>query len=175
MSPPARNPASRQGAEAESKYYRTVRLNFPRLPLRAGVFVITSVAGAKRVSSAIFDQKSDKLLAPCKSQVTMASRTLSNTLSKTITRSRPVIRVSSSWLARSASSRAQTPVLTSSQSRHRPTLNPNHQPIARLPLGFPSTRTIFIQTENTPNPDVSIGESRLVAGRHFPKPKKLLI
>ncbi|KAK2801608.1 hypothetical protein FQN50_007669 [Emmonsiellopsis sp. PD_5] len=49
---------------------------------------------------------------------------------------------------------ARLPVLTSSQSRHRPTLHPGHQPAARTQLSAPAgSRTIFIQTENTPNAD----------------------
>ena len=51
---------------------------------------------------------------------------------------------------------ARLPAITPSETRHRPTLRPNHQPAAQA-LSPISKRTIFIQTENTPNPDVSFG------------------
>ena len=49
---------------------------------------------------------------------------------------------------------ARLPAITPSETRHRPTLRPRHQPLAQTPSPV-SKRTIFIQTENTPNPDVS--------------------
>ncbi|RMJ22713.1 HIRA-interacting protein 5 [Aspergillus sp. HF37] len=60
--------------------------------------------------------------------------------------------------AASASSRgvhhaARIPTITASEARHRPTLRPNHQPPRVTGLSPASKRMIFIQTENTPNPD----------------------
>ena len=49
---------------------------------------------------------------------------------------------------------ARLPAITPSETRHRPALRPHHHPAAPSPI---SKRTIFIQTENTPNPDVSFG------------------
>ncbi|KAL1953378.1 hypothetical protein VTO42DRAFT_2949 [Malbranchea cinnamomea] len=104
----------------------------------------------------------------------MASRTIiSNALPRTVAGARPAIRPSLPWLPRRASSRAvQVPVITSSKSRHRPTLTPNHQPVARLPSNVPSTsRTIFIQTENTPNPDaLKFIPNYPVLPENFPSP-----
>ncbi|KAJ6082646.1 hypothetical protein N7499_007520 [Penicillium canescens] len=59
---------------------------------------------------------------------------------------------------RNVSSSARLPTLTASETRRRPTVRPNQQPISQNPLNGlspTSKRTIFIQTENTPNPDVS--------------------
>ena len=58
---------------------------------------------------------------------------------------------------RSVHRSARMPAITPSEARHRPTLRPNHQSVTTRVNG-PSNakRTIFIQTENTPNPDVSI-------------------
>lgn len=51
---------------------------------------------------------------------------------------------------------ARLPAITPSETRHRPTLRPNRQPVTARVNGVSPTskRTIFIQTENTPNPDV---------------------
>ncbi|KAJ5308791.1 hypothetical protein PENANT_c013G08121 [Penicillium antarcticum] len=57
---------------------------------------------------------------------------------------------------RNVSSSARLPTLTASETRRRPTVRPNQQPIVQNPLNGlspTSKRTIFIQTENTPNPD----------------------
>lgn len=51
---------------------------------------------------------------------------------------------------------ARIPAITASEARHRPALRANHQP-ARVGLSPTTTRTIFIQTEVTPNEDVSPG------------------
>merc|ERR1712187_563004 len=51
---------------------------------------------------------------------------------------------------------ARLPAMTASETRHRPALRPRHQPAAHSRVNGPSPtskRTIFIQTENTPNPD----------------------
>lgn len=56
---------------------------------------------------------------------------------------------------RSIHNSARLPTITASESRHRPTLRPHQLSVARTggqpPVG---KRTIFIQTESTPNPDV---------------------
>ncbi|OGE51788.1 hypothetical protein PENARI_c012G04052 [Penicillium arizonense] len=57
---------------------------------------------------------------------------------------------------RNVSSSARLPTLTASETRRRPTMRPNQQPVSQNPLNGlspTSKRTIFIQTENTPNPD----------------------
>lgn len=53
---------------------------------------------------------------------------------------------------------ARLPAITPSETRHRPSLRPHQQPASysRVTGSSPSSkRTIFIQTESTPNPDVS--------------------
>lgn len=53
---------------------------------------------------------------------------------------------------------ARLPAITPSETRYRPSLRPHQQPAAysRVTGSSPSSkRTIFIQTESTPNPDVS--------------------
>jgi len=59
--------------------------------------------------------------------------------------------------SRTVASAARLPTITASETRRRPTARPYQQPMARSgAVGSPSSkRTIFIQTENTPNPDVS--------------------
>ncbi|THC87943.1 hypothetical protein EYZ11_012612 [Aspergillus tanneri] len=50
---------------------------------------------------------------------------------------------------------ARLPAITASEAHHRPTLRPHQQSVATRVNGSLPTgkRTIFIQTENTPNPD----------------------
>ncbi|TGO29191.1 hypothetical protein BPAE_0018g00800 [Botrytis paeoniae] len=49
---------------------------------------------------------------------------------------------------------ARLPAMTASSSRTRPTLQPLHQPSTMLkPAAIGGIRSIFIQTEDTPNPD----------------------
>lgn len=49
---------------------------------------------------------------------------------------------------------ARIPAITSSHTRRRPTVTGDHQRFAPLPaLSAPSARTIFIQTQETPNAD----------------------
>lgn len=83
-------------------------------------------------------------------------------LSRTLFNSRlPAVESASRTVAAFRSRRtlynsAQTPVLTTSSSRRRPTLRPYQQPTTQNAVNGPSPvtkRTIFIQTENTPNPD----------------------
>lgn len=60
---------------------------------------------------------------------------------------------------RNASSSARLSTLTASETRRRPTARQYQQPMAQSRVNGPSPankRTIFIQTENTPNPDVSL-------------------
>lgn len=60
---------------------------------------------------------------------------------------------------RQVSSSARLPTLTASETRRRPTVRPFQQPASQggvNGLSPTSKRTIFIQTENTPNPDVSL-------------------
>ena len=97
-------------------------------------------------------------------QPTMTARALSSTFAKTLTKTRPKFRTwASPWTAALIPScsrqicdqAAPIPVITSSQRRHRPSLRPNRQHVAQMPLNVPSgARTIFIQTEITPNADV---------------------
>ncbi|KAJ5455425.1 hypothetical protein N7475_010546 [Penicillium sp. IBT 31633x] len=57
---------------------------------------------------------------------------------------------------RKVSSAARLPTLTASETRRRPTVRPHQQPASQggvNGLSPTSKRTIFIQTENTPNPD----------------------
>lgn len=61
--------------------------------------------------------------------------------------------------SRGVSSAARLPTLTASETRRRPTVRPHQQSVASSGvngLSPTSKRTIFIQTENTPNPDVSL-------------------
>ncbi|KAL2218805.1 NifU-related protein [Thermoascus aurantiacus ATCC 26904] len=58
--------------------------------------------------------------------------------------------------SRNVHNTARLPTITPSEARRRPTLRPRHQPVAQSKVNGPSTgnkRTIFIQTETTPNPD----------------------
>ncbi|RAL17588.1 NifU family protein [Aspergillus homomorphus CBS 101889] len=57
---------------------------------------------------------------------------------------------------RSVHRSARLPAITPSETRRRPTLQPNHHSLVQARVNGPaptSKRTIFIQTENTPNPD----------------------
>lgn len=69
------------------------------------------------------------------------------------------IRPAALGASRNVSSAARLPTLTASETRRRPTVRPYQQPVAPSAvngLSPTSKRTIFIQTENTPNPDVSL-------------------
>ncbi|OKP12930.1 NifU-like protein [Penicillium subrubescens] len=57
---------------------------------------------------------------------------------------------------RNVSSASRLPTLTASETRRRPTVRPHQQPVVQNRVNGmspTSKRTIFIQTENTPNPD----------------------
>lgn len=70
--------------------------------------------------------------------------------------------------SRNVHNSARLPTITASEAHRRPTLRPHHQPVAQSNVNGPSTgnkRTIFIQTETTPNPDVSCPDiSPLIQG-----------
>nr|KMM70475.1 HIRA-interacting protein 5 [Coccidioides posadasii RMSCC 3488] len=92
----------------------------------------------------------------------MAVRTASRSLSQVISRSQSASGVFASpprWMIFTPrtvyTQAARIPVITSSRSRHRPTLLRQHQPVAaQMPANVPANnRTIFIQTEVTPNAD----------------------
>jgi Fe-S cluster biogenesis protein NfuA len=76
-----------------------------------------------------------------------------------LTPSKPISPVSSSISrarnsARCLHQNARLPAVTAQNSRTRPVLQPLHQPSTMLrPSTLGGTRSIFIQTENTPNPD----------------------
>ncbi|EEH18956.1 hypothetical protein PABG_01275 [Paracoccidioides brasiliensis Pb03] len=93
----------------------------------------------------------------------MATKTLSRTFTQLIFRSRSSSRILGPALSLRGpecalsvhTAAAKISGLTSSPSHHRPTLRPQHQPTApgtqlNAPVG---SRSIFIQTENTPNAD----------------------
>ncbi|KAJ5106386.1 HIRA-interacting protein 5 [Penicillium angulare] len=79
----------------------------------------------------------------------LASTRVSNPMAKSM---RPALFNS----CRNVSSAARLPTITASESRRRPTVRPYQQPMASNGVNGvspTSKRTIFIQTENTPNPD----------------------
>src|SRR5271168_2134806 len=91
---------------------------------------------------------------------TMATKSVPNALRSAFAATRPrsgsVQTLTRSIRQRSIHQSAKIPAITSSQARHRPILQPHHQPLS-LPSSSTSlgTRTIFIQTQSTPNVDVS--------------------
>lgn len=90
---------------------------------------------------------------------TMATKSVPNALRSAFAATRPrsgsVRTLTRSIRQRSIHQSAKIPAITSSQARHRPILQPHHQPLS-LPSSSISlgTRTIFIQTQSTPNVDV---------------------
>ncbi|KAI1958117.1 hypothetical protein LOZ58_005232 [Ophidiomyces ophidiicola] len=119
----------------------------------------------------------------------MATRTISGSVPRAIARFQGpggVFASSSSaslprWMAvrmipssRAASSRtSRIPVITSSPSRHRPTLLGQHQPATAQALANApsSNRSIFIQTETTPNADaLKFIPNHPVLPEDFPSP-----
>lgn len=88
----------------------------------------------------------------------MASRKISRAATSLLTKSRPA--KSSTPLyhpsaARCVHQSTRLPAMAASNSSSRPTLQPLHQPSTLLKpaAAIGGSRTIFIQTENTPNPD----------------------
>ena len=83
---------------------------------------------------------------------------LLKTAIRSCTRVRPrpyTIQAATSY-TRVAHHHAKMPAITASRSRLRPTLQRFHQPATLTqPTTVPGYRTIFIQTESTPNADVS--------------------
>ncbi|KAJ6119337.1 hypothetical protein N7523_003617 [Penicillium sp. IBT 18751x] len=57
--------------------------------------------------------------------------------------------------SRTVANAARLPTITASETRRRPTVRPYQQPMSQSDVvgSLSSKRTIFIQTENTPNPD----------------------
>lgn len=88
----------------------------------------------------------------------MASRKITQAALPLLTKRRPAkaSSLSSSFYlpARCVHQSPRLPAVAASNSRLRPTLQPLHQPASLLkPSAVGGSRTIFIQTENTPNPD----------------------
>jgi hypothetical protein len=91
---------------------------------------------------------------------TMATKSVPNALRSAFAATRPrsgsAQHLKCAIRPRSIHQTARIPAITSSQARHRPILQPYHQSSS---LPTPSTslgsRTIFIQTQSTPNADVS--------------------
>jgi Fe-S cluster biogenesis protein NfuA len=88
----------------------------------------------------------------------MATRRISRTATSLLTKGRSV--KSTTPRCHPSASRyvhqsTRLPAMTASNSRSRPTLQPLHQPstILKPAASVGGSRTIFIQTENTPNPD----------------------
>ncbi|OJD17819.1 hypothetical protein AJ78_02118 [Emergomyces pasteurianus Ep9510] len=109
----------------------------------------------------------------------MAANTLSRSFTRAILRSRPSRRVSApalggcrpAWVSSVHTQAANISVLTSSTSRHRPTLHPQHQPTRRGTQinGATGSRSIFIQTETTPNADaLKFNPNHPVLPENFP-------
>lgn len=108
-----------------------------------------------------FDEQNRHKMSLSSASGTMFKRTVFNP--RLATAAQPLNTVSRSGSATIGSYRAvhhsaRLPAITPSDTRYRPSLRPNHQPVAHTKVNGPSPtskRTIFIQTESTPNPDVS--------------------
>ena len=88
----------------------------------------------------------------------MASQTLPTALRSAFLAARPQIKQTAKLRvlvnSRNLHSSVKIPTITSSQSRHRPSLPDHHQPtIVSIPSTPSQNRTIFIQTQQTPNAD----------------------
>lgn len=130
-------------------------------------------------------------MAATSTPANMIRRTLNNRLGSQISSfaegSPRAIRPFASGSIRSIHNSARLPTITASEVRHRPTLRPHQLSTSQTGVnGQPSIgkRSIFIQTETTPNPDVSLGNfllylqernltiSLLTAGLEiYPKPQ----
>jgi Fe-S cluster biogenesis protein NfuA len=84
----------------------------------------------------------------------MALRRLSNIVTPLFTKAKPA-KYPHPSTARCIHQSNRLPSIAASNSRIRPTLQPLHQPstILKPSAAMGGSRTIFIQTENTPNPD----------------------
>jgi NFU1 iron-sulfur cluster scaffold homolog, mitochondrial len=87
----------------------------------------------------------------------MTSNRISRSALPFLTRRRPVKSPGATWMTaatRCMHQNTRLPSVAPSSSRLRPTLQPLHQPSTMLrPPSVGGSRSIFIQTENTPNPD----------------------
>ncbi|KAH8590274.1 scaffold protein Nfu/NifU N terminal-domain-containing protein [Bisporella sp. PMI_857] len=87
----------------------------------------------------------------------MASKRISQSSISRLTRRRPAASIIAHHpsAARCVHQSTRMPAMAASNSRLRPTLQPLHQPVSLLKpaAAIGGSRTIFIQTENTPNPD----------------------
>jgi Fe-S cluster biogenesis protein NfuA len=103
----------------------------------------------------------DKVLPPPQQlfslhQHSMASRRISRAAVPLFTKTRPakVVVPTHTSAARCVHQSTRLPAMAASNARSRPTLQPLHQPSNMLkPAAITGSRSIFIQTENTPNPD----------------------
>ncbi|KAL4953747.1 scaffold protein Nfu/NifU N terminal-domain-containing protein [Aspergillus filifer] len=87
---------------------------------------------------------------------TVLSNRLAAQLSHTVEGTSRAIRPFAFGSLRSIHNSARLPTITASETRYRPTLRPHHMSQAHAGVNGPSPigkRTIFIQTESTPNPD----------------------
>lgn len=84
----------------------------------------------------------------------MASQRLTRVVNSLVTKSRPA-KLSHPSSARCVHQSTRLPAMAASNSSLRPTLHPLHQPsnMIRRPAAEGGSRSIFIQTEDTPNPD----------------------
>lgn len=90
----------------------------------------------------------------------MASQNLPVLALRALSKSRPSAAIRDGPILATSNRRAfhnctRTPAITASNSRSRPRIQPLHHPATLAPSSFTRwTRTIFIQTETTPNADV---------------------
>ncbi|OOQ86337.1 NifU-like protein [Penicillium brasilianum] len=83
-------------------------------------------------------------------------RALTSTRSTPVSEAIQTVRPAAFSAFRNVSSASRLPTLTASGTRRRPTVRPHQQPVVQNGVNGmspTSKRTIFIQTENTPNPD----------------------
>ena len=85
-----------------------------------------------------------------------ACRAISRTLVRPKSSSTPRARGQPCATRRCLHQASRIPAITSSSSQSRPRLPPLNQPVSFIKSTFDGRRTIFIQTETTPNPDVRI-------------------
>ncbi|KAG0646101.1 hypothetical protein D0Z07_8205 [Hyphodiscus hymeniophilus] len=87
----------------------------------------------------------------------MATRNISRAAAPLFTKTRPAkpsLPIRHPSTCRNVHQSTRLPAMAASNARLRPTLQPLHQPSGMLkPAAIGGSRSIFIQTENTPNPD----------------------